>query len=185
MSTALKWILGIIIGLLVVAVVVSVGFFAFTRFGGGGLNGAYYGHMWGGGRHMPYYPMPNYGNPGRNLPQAPYRGFPGFRLGFLPLGGIGLALICLIFLGLVIGGIIALVNSSRRSASRAAVEASATPTVAATSAATVPGPAPATAEATVAQRNCPNCGRTVNEDWGHCPYCGADLSQPPADEGSA
>ena len=79
MSTALKWILGIIIGLLVVAVVVSVGFFAFTRFGGGGLNGAYYGHMWGGGRHMPYYPMPNYGNPGRNLPQAPYRGFPAAR----------------------------------------------------------------------------------------------------------
>jgi len=28
-------------------------------------------------------------------------------------------------------------------------------------------------------RTCANCGKPLQEDWTHCPYCGADVNTPP------
>ncbi len=40
---------------------------------------------------------------------------------------------------------------------------------------------PVTTNNVVGVTTCPNCGRTVQADWNHCPYCGAALKpvEPP------
>lgn len=30
-------------------------------------------------------------------------------------------------------------------------------------------------------RTCPKCGQGVAHDWKHCPHCGAEINQPPAE----
>ncbi len=38
-------------------------------------------------------------------------------------------------------------------------------------------PAPAAAVEPVAAGSCPSCGRPVQADWSHCPYCGTNLKE--------
>ena len=38
-------------------------------------------------------------------------------------------------------------------------------------------PVPSQATATGYARDCPSCGRFLQEDWINCPYCGAEISQ--------
>ena len=158
MSKALKWILGILIGLIVVAALVSLGFLAADRIDlGHRLMDSRTIQPWDGERVMPW----------RDMPMRPYsRLYPQRFVGFFPLASIAGGLFCLGVLVLIILGIIALVRVLRRPAQVSA--APVTPDV--------PEPAPAPAPAQAVTHPCQACGRQVQDDWVHCPYCGADLT---------
>ncbi len=167
MSKTLKWILGIVLILIVLALVAGTGLFVFARYFG--FNR--YGMMPGG---MPFYGpnngVPNYGprSPYPNMPMHPY-GFPSGRVA--PFGLLGL--IPSLFGCLLVVGLIALVLFLllRRPASTVV-----SPAVGPSPAVPPEAPGePAAAGSTVTTHPCPNCGRTVQEDWNNCPYCGAVL----------
>ena len=148
MSRAAKWIIGTLLGLVVLAAIVLGGFWLFSWLGRGfGMFG-------------PRGMMPFYGGP-----EMPFRGMHPYR-GFFPFGGLRIlglvagGLICLGFLALIVVGVIALAGGIGRRSGPTEAPASITPPPAA------------------AVRTCPNCGRPVQEDWSHCPYCGEDLTVP-------
>jgi ABC-type Na+ efflux pump permease subunit len=148
MSTTAKWIIGIVVGLLIVAALAVFGFIIFIR-----LNGA-------GGLTVSHSVRPF---EGRIFPQQPFGRLPNQRVvGFLPLGFFLGRLIFPAFLFLlVVVGIIILLFSLFRSRRPAATSAtSSTPT-------SVQAPS----------RSCPNCERPIQNDWSHCPYCGIKLPE--------
>jgi hypothetical protein len=158
MSKALKWILGILIGLIVVAALVTIGFLVADRIGWGhGMMDVRTVQPWRDGRIMPW----------RDMPMRPYSRLYQQRVGgFFPLATIAGGLFCLGVLVLIVLGIIALVRALRRPAQVSAAPVAPPP----------PEPAPATTPAQVVTHPCSTCGRQVQDDWVHCPYCGADLS---------
>jgi hypothetical protein len=147
MSKVLRWILYIVLGLVVLAVVAGIGFAIF-----GGL-----GHG--------YYMM----RPGFRMMQ-PYRY--GFGYGYArPFGGIFAGLLGLGILVLVIVGIVVLVNAIMRGNRPAQVTPTAQPTQ------TVqPAQSAAAVEMAAPTRTCSNCGKPAQEDWKTCPYCGNPLT---------
>jgi hypothetical protein len=153
MKTALKWILGILIGLVLLAVVVAAGYFIFTQWNVAGVM------------MRPRVALPFEGR--RGVPLEPFRMMPYQRFGgFFPLRLIGSGLFCLGFLALIVLGAVALVRVLRQ------------PRVAAVTPAPAAAPIqmPEAAQNPVATRNCSNCGKPVQEDWSHCPYCGNTLA---------
>ena len=117
---------------------------------------------WEGGRLNPRDTTP-----WDDMPMHRIRPF-GLFGGFFPFRGLLVGLMCLAIPLLVLLGIVALVVALTRTNRRG--EAAATST-----------PAPAAArvveqeEAGALTETCPNCGRTVNTEWSHCPYCGTNL----------
>ena len=84
-----------------------------------------------------------------------YRMFPHMgSWGILPFGWMMLwvGLIPLLVVVLLVVGIVVLIRSSSSSTSKTVKE--------------IPDNTPKT---------CPSCNRTVQKEWKHCPYCGADL----------
>ena len=160
MKTSSKWILGIVIGLVVLAALGAVGYLAARQWiGGRGPAEAYARPYWDGDRAMPWRGMPWQGMPGQIMPHHSGQILPGFRPGaFMLLFPAGLGLLCLGLLALIGLGAVALVRSLKG-----------TSTAAAPVQAIQPAEAPA--------MTCPNCGRPVQDDWGHCPYCGTALLQ--------
>lgn len=151
MSTTAKWIIGILIGLLILAALAVFGFLIFIRFSGvGGMIGFH--------SVRPFE--------GRVFPQQPFNRLPNQRIvSFLPLGFFfGRLIFPAFLLMIVIVGIILLFSLLR---SRRPAAASITSTL------PVQTPAPVQAPS----RNCPNCERLVQDDWSHCPYCGAELPE--------
>ena len=163
MKTTIKWILGIVIGLVVVAVVVIVGYLVINQWGGvGWMTEARAFRQWDGGRVMPWGGMPRDG-----IPMHPYRGIPGLQYGgFFPLRTIAGGLICLGFLGLLVLGIVALVRGLSSKPQPAVTTV--------TAGSPIPSSTPAPTQAT--GKTCPNCGRQVQADWSHCAYCGNALT---------
>jgi hypothetical protein len=176
MTRTVKWILGIVIGLVLVCAIVAVGFIAINR-----LN---IGTLAVGRRAF----LPFQGR--RIMPMQPGEGMPYHRVGgFFPFGFLGGWLIFAAFLGLFALLVIALVLLLRRP-SHAVVQSSVanqplTPMQSAViDQATTGGPAmpdqPPVADAaptpSSAGQNCPSCGRAVQTDWNHCPYCGTTLA---------
>jgi hypothetical protein len=155
MNKFLKWILWIIGVLVVVAVLFGIGYFAFTHWNAGGWMMAGRGENFGDGDgRLPW----------RNMPMHPGLMRPGGRFfGFSILGFILGGLFRLAILVLIIAGIIALIRYLTRSYKVVPVA----PTTGTTTVA---------AAATEGSKTCPNCGRSVQADWQHCPYCGADLA---------
>ncbi len=152
MKTAIKWILGILIGVVLLAAVAAVGYFVFTR--------------WDGISFMmrPRVLMPF---EGRRMPIQPFGGIPYQRFGgFFPLRLIGSGLFCLGFLALIVLGVVVLVRVLRQPGQAAIIAA---PAVA-------PIQMPEPVQTPAVTRNCSNCGKPVQEDWSHCPYCGNTLS---------
>jgi hypothetical protein len=181
MSKALKWILGIFGVLIVVAIVVGVGFLAVSHWGGARwmMNARAFEPFNDGRvnpRNVPQYRMPMH--PGWNMPMAPGMGrrggFPIGRFGgFFPLGLIfgGLFWAAIVFF--VVLGVIYLIrgrNNGKKPAVVAAVSAAPATMEAPAAVESMPVETPEQAAAT-----CPNCGREVQEDWSHCPYCGQQL----------
>jgi hypothetical protein len=154
MSRSIKWILAIVVGLLLVCVVAAAGFFVVSRGNFAAvLTGPRALQFWQGRRTMP---------------MQPFQGLPASRFGrasLLPF--IGRWLIFAGLLALVAFGVIALVFLLTRPGQKPA------PAVAANA----PGMAPAPISTVAAGKNCPNCGRPVQDDWSHCPYCGTGLTE--------
>jgi hypothetical protein len=166
MKTTTRWILGIGLGLIVMACLAAAGFFVFGRMGGfDRFSFERPALPRENGRVLPWRDMP------RDIPMNPFDRMP--RLGFgamvRPMWGIAILFLCGLTLagGLVAAVVVALARGSR---SRAAIE-------------TVPVSAPPEVpkDDQPAQETCPNCGREVNPDWQHCPYCATNLTSSPPD----
>ncbi len=177
MNRTVKWILGIVLGLVALCAVAVVGFIAFNRLGLGALAV--------GRRAFPSFE----GRPA--MPIAPYQAMPYRHFGgFSPFGFFGGWLFIAALLGLFALAVIALIVVLRRPGRPALQSAAANQPVAPlqpavmdqpvttgqSAAADSPGvpvmpPSPA-----AAGQNCPSCGRSVQADWSHCPYCGTPLS---------
>lgn len=147
MKTSTKWILGILIGLVIVASLVTIGFLAFNRWNDVGWM-------------MQPREFRSFGGD-RNMPMHPYSFMAHQRiLNFNPLRFIGSLLTFSVFAFLVVFGIISLVRGSIKSQ----------PVV------TAPTQMSASAPVEIPARTCSSCGRAVQNDWSHCAYCGNTLS---------
>jgi hypothetical protein len=148
MKKVWKWVIGIVIGLIVLAVLVGVGFLVWGNL-----------HVYRGVAQL------NRGFSQRGPGMMPYGGFGyqlrgpgmmGYRM--IPFGGFFGGLLMLGFLVLIVLGIIWLVGRARTS----------TPIQ---STAAVPAvnsePIPA-----AVLNPCKKCGRPLQADWTVCPYCG-------------
>ena len=171
MKTGTKWIIGIVIGLVVLALLAAGVYVAFNWWNGARWTAEVRtGGLWNGERMMPYRNMPWH-----QMPMLPYRGMPMNRvwLHTYPIRAIGSFIFCLCLPALIILGVVGLILSQRRSrpSNVAPVPAASTP----------PAPAPEVTPVTDQEkeepvsRPCSNCGRSVNQDWIICPYCGNAL----------
>jgi uncharacterized membrane protein len=141
-----KWIIGIVIGLVILAVL--VGGVLLVR------NGFHAGR-----ERMGYSQAWSQPGPG----MMPYGGFgynrrgPGMMYGFgmMPFGGLFGILFSLGFLAFVVLGIVWLVQYIRRPKT-----ATGTTSV------------PVSSEPAIAMTACKKCGRQIQADWNNCPYCG-------------
>ena len=147
MKKVWKWVIGIVIGLVVLAVLVGVGFLVFGRYHAVRIeNGYTRGWSQQGPGMMPYNGF------GEHM-----RG-PGMmgRGGMMPFGGFIGGLICLGFLVLIVFGIFWLVRATRKSTR-------------------VDSPAYITTPAAMPAHlmdTCKKCGKPIQADWKNCPYCG-------------
>jgi len=161
MSKTMKWMIGILVGLLVICSLAAAGYLVFSRINLS-ARGVTILRDWDGNR-----PFDRDVAPWDHMPMSPNRWAPdGMMRGFFPFGGLVGGLVCLGFLSLVVLGIAALVISLRRSRKPA------TATLSQVEPAT-PGEGEDIATPAL---TCSNCQRPVNEDWSHCPYCGATLT---------
>ena len=144
MKKVWKWIIGIVLGLVVLAVLVGVAFM---------LRGNFHADR------TEVQVLRGYSERGPGM--MPYGGFgyhmrgPGMMgYGFSPFGGLIGGLFSLAFLALVVLGIIWLVRSLSKPK---LVEAPAAMAVATPAAIANP---------------CKNCGKPLQDDWKVCPHCG-------------
>lgn len=157
MNKYLKWALWILGALLFAAVFFAIGYFAYTQWNGGGwMMGERGENIWRGDERLPW----------RNMPMHPGLTRPGSRIfGFSMLGFIFGGLVRLGILALIIAGIVALVRSlQHRPVTAAATAAPVVPVVQPVPEPVEPG------------KTCSSCGRAVQADWAHCPYCGNTLT---------
>ena len=167
MKKVIKWILGIVVVLLVLAVIAGVGYLAINRWGSAHwMMSARSFQPRDGERVRPWRDVPQFEmpmHPKGKMPMGPNGWFPRQRFGgFFPLGMIFGGLFWVGVIALSIVGAISLLRG-RNGTQKAVV--SALPVAPVT--AQAPSPAPV--------RTCANCAHTVQEDWGHCPYCGNKL----------
>jgi hypothetical protein len=147
MKKVWKWIIGIVLGLVVLAVLVGVGFMVRSNF-----------HVYRAEAQVPR------GFFQRGPQMMPYGGFgshmrgPMMGHGMIPFGGFFGGLLCLGFLALVVLGIIWLVRRLR------------TPKLVDVPTA-VPAAIPTAMPAAIVN-SCKKCGRPLQDDWKVCPYCG-------------
>ena len=162
MKTSTRWILGVVLGLVVVACFATAGLFVFGRMGGfGRLSFERSTLPRDEQRVMPW----------RDMPMHPFERMPhrGFGAMLRPHWGIAILFLCgLALVGLLVAAAtVALVRSSRRQRALGTVPAAAASAVQAAD--------------LLAQKACPNCGREVNAEWQHCPYCATSLTSSPPD----
>jgi hypothetical protein len=168
MKKVWKWIIGIVIVLVVLAVVVGGAFLLRSHM----MNAA--GLVTRINRAVPQVPgnrqLPgtNNGNGVRRSPgMMPFdnggfgmRGMRGFGMmgfgGMMPFGGFFGGLVSLGFLALIVLAIIWLVRSLRKPLAPAAVAVAAASSV----------------DPAVITHPCQKCGEPVNENWKFCPNCG-------------
>jgi len=173
MKKVWKWILGILIGLVVIAVVLGAGFMVARRFGG--INARIETRMMqrsevnrsapsqaepqqkGQGQIMPWQDSPR--GFGQNRMPMYYYGGMGHRPfgGLMLIGGLIAGVFKLALLGLVIFLAVTLALRPKQAKQPAAASAL---------------PAEPVAEA---MQKCPHCAREIQADWKHCPYCGNSL----------
>jgi hypothetical protein len=175
MKKVLIWLFGILIGLAAVAVLAGGAILVINRWHNGGfLTGERVFTTRSYRQEMPFRNAPQPGSPLNPAPQyrmpmmQPDSGFSLARLSFFnPFRLIFLCLVCVGFLVLIVLGIVYLVSPKKRAPVETTPPAQ---TIAPTAAPVVSQPADEAAH------TCSHCGRTVQEDWSHCPYCGASLT---------
>ncbi len=170
MKKGLKWLLGIVIGLVVVAILVGVGFFAYNHFRGTGFMVANRSYRFSyNNRVFPFRNMPGNVRPPNGNYIRPFAGTSLSRIGvFRPLSWLFGCLVCLGFLILVVLGVVYLIRGPRR-----AQQVAASPTPIAPPVTTPPPSSPAQSNV----HACPHCGQMVQDDWKHCPHCGGPLTE--------
>jgi hypothetical protein len=152
MKTTTKWILGIIIGLVVVTAVSALAIFAMAQWGS-------LGWMANERSFMPRTFE-------RSMPMHPYAdGSWLFMSRFNPLWIIGRTVLWIGVLALIVLGITALVRMLNKTDQAAAIVGAST------------APLPERAAPVQAVQNCPACSRLVQQEWSHCPYCGDSLAE--------
>lgn len=152
MSKLWKWILGIVIGLLVLVVIGGVVYLAVNRWDNvHWMMGERSFRAWSDRDDFRRFPMPMHPGGWFNI-----RGFTGFFLLRMLFGG-------LFWVGLITLSVIGILSLLR---GRKSVQSQPAP------AAQTPIPEPSPAQ----PRTCSNCAHTVQDDWSHCPYCGNSLS---------
>jgi hypothetical protein len=156
MKKAWKWIIGIVLGLIVIAILVGVGFMFRGGFNVNRVALQDSRRFSEGGPEM----MPN-GGYGFHMRGPGMMGY-GLEYGIMPFGGIIGGLFGLGFLALVVLGIIWLVRTLSKPK---VVDAPAV--IPAVIPAEMPAPMPV---ATV--NPCKKCGRPLQDEWKVCPYCG-------------
>ena len=161
MNRGIRWFLGIVLGLVVVAILVGAGFFVYDRLHNGGWMMSSRGDGFRQfGRVFPWSNVPGQGNP-RTL--RPFVEVPASRvIGFNPLRMVFICLFGLGVLVLIVLGVVFLVSSLTRPKQAAATA--------------TPAASPVTPPPPSAEHACPHCGRSVQGDWSHCPYCGSPLT---------
>ena len=163
MKKVLMWVLGILIGLAVIALIVGAGFLVTRRIGGVAwmngsrltMRGDYY-------RNAPGRALPSQPNRSQMMPrmfeqnEMPmyYYGRAGFRPfgGLMFIGGLIGGLFKLALLGLVIFFAATFALRHDRNRQAATLTATASPIT-----------------------PCPQCGHEIQSEWKHCPYCGTSL----------
>jgi hypothetical protein len=150
-----KWILGILVAALALAILAGLGFWIFTHWTGGSW-------MMGARAFAPGDPswedLPRWGD---RMPMHPYQRMPHSMLpfsrygGFLPFSYILGGLFRLGLLALFVVGVVLVVQALQRPRTGAAA-----------------GPLPASPTAIGAAVSCPNCGAEVQAGWKYCPNCG-------------
>jgi len=182
MSKVLKWVLGILAVLVVVAVVVGVGFMVSSHWSGSNwMMGGRSFQPYDDGRVRPWKDAPQFEMPMHPRWDTPFDrrgGFPIQRFGgFFPLGMI-FGTLCwagLVFFAVL--GVISLIRGRKNGKKQAAGHE----VVAAAPIASVTPEAPIAEVGTVDETpdqvtdTCSNCGHEVQEAWSHCPYCGQNL----------
>jgi hypothetical protein len=165
MKRVFKWVIGILIGLVLIAVVLGAGYMVSRRFAGvSWMRENRLAQRGDFDQGTPWQNMPGQNmqrNFGRNAMPMYYYGGRGFR----PFGG-------LMFIGRLVGGAfrLALLGLVIFFAVTLALRPRQTKQTAATSNA-----APAAEATQAAVLNCPHCAREIQADWKHCPYCGNSL----------
>ncbi len=165
MKKVFKWIIGILIGLVVIAVVLGAGFMVARRFGGvSWTRESRLAQRGDFDQNTPWQNMPRQNmqrNFGRNDMPMYYYGGMGYRPfgGFTLIGRLVGGVFRLAILGLVI--FLAVTLALRPRQTRLPAAASTAP------------PAPEATQAAVL--TCPHCAREIRADWKHCPYCGNSL----------
>ena len=185
MKRGLKWMLGILIGLVVIAVVLGSGFMLARGVGRGSWmresrlaqrGEVEQGKPWqtmprqrAPRQNLPNQNWPEQMMPGRIIPRAfepddmPMRYYGG--MGFHPFGGLRLVgrlvggVFRLAILGLVI--FFAVTLALRQKQVKQSLPANAAQ--------------PAAELTEAAGMACPHCAREIQGDWKHCPYCGNSL----------
>ena len=183
MNRTVKWILGVVLGLVALCILAAVSFFAISRLNLGAV-------AVGRRAFLPFEGQ-------RSLPMAPFQGMHYRHFGgFSPFGFFGGWLIIAALLGLFALAVVAMVLILRRpsrpmlqsvaSSSQIPPNQSTAPmqSTAFDQSAAINQPADSnqpvapdmTPSPTAAGQNCPSCGRSIQADWSHCPYCGTALS---------
>ncbi len=153
-----KWIIGIVLGLIVLVVLMGVGFM---------LRSNFHGYR-GEAQVAPDFSQRGFG-------MMPYGGFEHMQRqgmmsrGMLPFGGFFGGLLTLGFLALVVLGIIWLVRRLRNP--QPVVAAAVAGTAVAPQAVEAPVSDPAVMPAS-ALKACKKCGQPIQDDWKVCPHCG-------------
>jgi hypothetical protein len=175
MKKGIKWFLGIVIGLVIVAALAVAGFMVVNRWHETGRmmgNRSY--QFQGTDRSRSWRDVPGQEDSWNERPQGqmPMRSFWGVSISrfgiFRPLQMIFGCFIALGLLVLLVLGVIYLFGGRRRLQQPAVPPAGVTPLVA-----TPPAPAPVQNTEYV----CPHCAKPVQKDWRHCPNCGGPLPE--------
>ncbi len=155
MKKGWKWIIGIVLGLVILAVLMGVGLMLRGNFNG--YRAEAFDSRGNSERGSGMMPYGGFGSHMRGSGMMPYGGFDSqmrefgmMGRGFMPFGGFVGGLVCLGFVALVVLGIIWLVRSLR------------TPKSVETSAA-IPA---------VVVNPCKRCGNPLQDGWNNCPNCG-------------
>jgi hypothetical protein len=156
MNTTMKWILGILVGLVLISGLSAAGFLVLDRWSGAErVMGPRLLRPWDGGREFPWerdQVFPEWGMPGRSV------------MRIFPLRWVLLGLVCPGILLLVVLCALALVFNRGRSP--APVQPVPPPSA-------IAEPTPPVPSSSLSA--CPNCGYPVVEAWKHCPNCGTAL----------
>jgi hypothetical protein len=161
MRTSTKWIVGILMGVLVVVIIGVLGWMLFNQFNQSEwVYGSRSGRLWD---NTPFNETPRFRIPSQRLPglmpMHPYNTREGSWTGlFGPLRLLGGTLICLGIPVLLIIGLVILLLRPRNSKSVA-----------------VPSPTTQPEVSENDQHPCPSCARQIQPDWKHCPFCGTRL----------